>query len=262
MSESETFMSYSARGRALQAIVAHKINDLELAEHLLAGMPRALYLEVEDTRYLRSPDFTYASFEELAKHKYDKLQELKNFVKPSPARYRAQNENSVSSATASAPSNAPAPLSEDAKHLRTWRFKCYFAANRICRWCKTKCNTPSPAMKCSSPRSTTIVRIPADYQAPPMPPLTTDGFVAEPPSLTPTNTSSRQTAGLPTSRPAGASAQTLVCTIEEFPTELVDIAATYEALDEFIQAEDLASGCVEPSNAPVILELICNGKPL
>lgn len=262
MTDTETFMAYSARGRALQAVLAHKITDLDLAEHLVAGMPRALYLEVEDTRYLRASDFNYASFEEMVKHKYDKLQEIKNFVKQPVPRFRAQNENNSSGTATTPASNPSAPMSDDTKHLRTWRFKSYFNANCICRWCKTKCSTPSPGMKCTNARSSTIVRIPADYQAPPMPPLTSDGFVPEPPVPAWTNTSSRHNPGQPTSRPAGASAQTLVCAIEEMPSESVDVAETYEALDEFIQAEDLASGCAPPSNAPMIVELICNGKTL
>lgn len=49
MGEVESFMVYSARDQALQAVVVHKVSDLALAEHLIAGMPGALYLKIVDT---------------------------------------------------------------------------------------------------------------------------------------------------------------------------------------------------------------------
>lgn len=120
-------------------------------------------------------------------------------------------------------------------------------------------NTPSPTMKCTNARSATIVRIPADYQAPPMLALTAEGYVAEPTVNQSGSVGGRRAPRQPTTRPAGAPSHTTVSAIDMMPTELVDIAATYEALNEFIQEEDLASRYAPPSHAPIIVELICNG---
>lgn len=258
MSDGESFMAYSARGRALQAVVAHRVKDIDLAEHLLAGMPRALYLEVEDTRYLRREDFTFSGFEELANHKYDKLRELKSFVNQNTAtRSKAPTTATNVSLTAA---NQPQPMSEDLKNQRTWRFKSYFASEKLCRWCKTKCSTPSPAMRCNNNRSMAVIRIPPTYQPPPMPPLTPEGYVPEPSMVSTAATASKKPPGQPTSRPAGAGPMATVYGVEEMPTESVDVAATYEALDAFLQEEYLVAGCAPPSTSPIIVEIVCNGR--
>lgn len=111
MGDTQSFIAYFARGRVLQAVVLHKIQDLELAENLFAGMPRALYLEIEDTRYLRVKDSTHSGFEELGNDKYKKLRELNIFV-GQPLSQRTCTTNTAAVFTTDSPANTSIPLSE------------------------------------------------------------------------------------------------------------------------------------------------------
>lgn len=114
-------------------------------------------------------------------------------------------------------------------------------------------------MKCINSRNTSILRIPPSYHPPPMPASTPDGFVPEPTTTGLTTPSKRRTPGQLKSRPAGAPPATTVYGVDKIPAESVDVAATYEALDAFLQEEDLVAGCAPSSNAPIFIELVCNG---
>lgn len=107
-----------------------------------------------------------------------------------------------------------------------------------------------------------MIQIPTMYQPPPMPPLKAEGYVPEPRYASHTSSSNQRKPGQLISRPARAAAPTTLYFVEERHIEVVNVAPTYEMLDAFLQEDNLVAGCAPPSNAPIVVKIVCNRKTL
>ncbi|KAG0147030.1 hypothetical protein CROQUDRAFT_16682, partial [Cronartium quercuum f. sp. fusiforme G11] len=156
MGEKETFDNFSERALRLQSVIKHKVGDKQLAIHIMAGLPQALELEIRDTGVMDTEPVVLSMLIHIGKRKHEQLIELKREFQPT-----------VGPATQvlNAPPAFPSEIEQ--KNYNIWRFKCYFAEQGICRWCKTKCG--SEPTRCQKPRSSVIIRCPWEYKLPPMP---------------------------------------------------------------------------------------------
>ncbi|KAG0150674.1 hypothetical protein CROQUDRAFT_37847, partial [Cronartium quercuum f. sp. fusiforme G11] len=155
MGDKESFEKFSYQALRLQSVVKHKVGDEQLAVYIMVGLPHALELDIRNTGIMDTDPSTTTQGTSLVTH-------------------------NVGQATQVARLPLPVMLETEQRNFNIWHFKCYFVEQGLCRWCKTKCG--AEPTKCQKPQSSVIIRCPWEYKPPPMPPLTVDGQVLEPPA--------------------------------------------------------------------------------
>ncbi|KAG0141410.1 hypothetical protein CROQUDRAFT_21186, partial [Cronartium quercuum f. sp. fusiforme G11] len=144
MGDRESFEKFSYWVLRLQSVVKHKLGDEQLAVHIMAGLPRALELDIRDTGIMDADplQLTTTQSTSLATRNMGQASQVPRI--PLPAMSETERRN-----------------------FNIWHFKCYFAEQGLCHWCKTKCG--AEPTKCQKPRSSVIIRCPWEYKPPPMP---------------------------------------------------------------------------------------------
>ncbi|OAV85835.1 hypothetical protein PTTG_30239, partial [Puccinia triticina 1-1 BBBD Race 1] len=218
MSSSESFIEYSGRARTLQSLVNFEkdtVNDLELAEFVVLGLPHSLQSKVRDFQLLLQEPFKYGTFESRINGFYADLP--KN--RPSSHRSVATGANAT-----------PLGSNRLEPDLYLWKMNAYLDSVGRCHFCKKHCGSPAGA--CPGPPDRSRVYIPPAFQVPPKP----ENYVAprawSSPNQKPTNLS----AGRPTGKPAGVASLTEAPPFEHSQVSLVS------AIDGQLEANSLAYG--------------------
>jgi hypothetical protein len=247
MSETESFLTYSTRGRTLMSLynfdTSSLMSEWDLAEAVSLGLPAELKVLVDNFGELLKVPFDYNDFEQRVALFYKGL--------PKKTVQRPRQPPSASS-TVGKPANQPT-----SKEETIWRIHAYLDSQGRCHFCKKTCGYP--AGTCPGPLDRSYIEIPASFSPPPKP----SDYKAPKARGGPPPTG----AGKPTHPPAGrapARSASVAAVAEDncFPELDQASVAALAALDEELRLQSNERYVAPRNVSRLIIQLVVNGESL